>query len=92
MALDGIMIACMAKELNERIAGGRIAKIAQPEADALMLTIKNQKNTFKMFLSAGASLPLVYSACCSGSTSAAAASCPCPSRGWSGSSSWRSST
>ncbi|MCI9486202.1 MAG: fibronectin/fibrinogen-binding protein [Lachnospiraceae bacterium] len=60
MALDGIMIACMAKELNERIAGGRIAKIAQPEADALMLTIKNQKNTFKLFLSAGASLPLVY--------------------------------
>ena len=60
MALDGIMIACMAKELNERIAGGRIAKIAQPEADALMLTIKNQKDTFKLFLSAGASLPLVY--------------------------------
>ncbi|MCD2492687.1 NFACT family protein [Lacrimispora sp. NSJ-141] len=60
MALDGIVIACMAKEMKERITGGRIAKIAQPEADALMLTIKNQKDTWKLFLSAGASLPLVY--------------------------------
>ncbi len=60
MALDGIVIACMAKEMNERMTGGRITKIAQPEADALMLTIKNQKDTWKLFLSAGASLPLVY--------------------------------
>ncbi|MCI8505079.1 MAG: fibronectin/fibrinogen-binding protein [Lachnospiraceae bacterium] len=60
MALDGMVIACMAKEMKERITGGRITKIAQPEADALMLTIKNQKNTWKLFLSAGASLPLVY--------------------------------
>lgn len=60
MALDGIVIACMAKEMNERIVGGRISRIAQPEADALMLTIKNQKDTWKLFLSAGASLPLVY--------------------------------
>ncbi len=60
MALDGIVIACMAKEMRERIVGGRIAKIAQPEPDALMLTIKNQKDTWKLFLSAGASLPLVY--------------------------------
>lgn len=60
MALDGIVIASMAKEMNERILGGRITKIAQPEADALMLTIKNQKDTWKLFLSAGASLPLVY--------------------------------
>ena len=60
MALDGMVIACMAKEMKERITGGRITKIAQPETDALMLTIKNQKDTFKLFLSAGASLPLVY--------------------------------
>ncbi|MCI8464967.1 MAG: fibronectin/fibrinogen-binding protein [Lachnospiraceae bacterium] len=60
MALDGIAIACMAKEIKERIAGGRITKIAQPESDALMLTIKNQKDAWKLFLSAGASLPLVY--------------------------------
>lgn len=60
MALDGIVIACMAKELNERIVGGRISKIAQPETDALMLTIKNQKDTWKLFISACASLPLIY--------------------------------
>ena len=60
MALDGIVIACMAKEMREKIVGGRISRIAQPEADALMLTIKNQKDTWKLLLSANASLPLVY--------------------------------
>ena len=60
MALDGIAIACMAKEIRERLTGGKITRIAQPETDALMLTIKNQKDTWKLFVSAGASLPLVY--------------------------------
>ena len=33
MALDGIVIANMVKELNESILGGKINKIAQPEND-----------------------------------------------------------
>ena len=60
MALDGIVIANMAKELNETIAGGKIAKIAQPENDELLLTIKNQKTQYRLLISAGASLPLIY--------------------------------
>lgn len=59
MAFDGITIACLAKELNDTLAGGRIQKIAQPEKDELILTIK-QYNIYKLFLSADASLPLVY--------------------------------
>lgn len=31
MALDGIVIANMVKELNETVSGGKINKIAQPE-------------------------------------------------------------
>lgn len=60
MALDGIVIANMVQELNDTICGGKINKIAQPENDELMLTIKNQKNQFRLLISAGASLPLIY--------------------------------
>lgn len=60
MALDGITIACMTKELSDHLTGGRISKIQQPESDALMLTFKNQKETKKLFISSGASLPLIY--------------------------------
>lgn len=60
MALDGIVIANMVKEMNETILGGKINKIAQPEADELLLTIKNNKPQYRLLISAGASLPLIY--------------------------------
>lgn len=60
MALDGIVIANIVKELNTALTGGRINKIAQPEADELLLTIKTNRVQQRLFLSAGASLPLVY--------------------------------
>ena len=60
MAFDGIVIANIAKELNTHLSGGRINKIAQPEKDALLLTIKCGKTTERLFLSANASLPLIY--------------------------------
>lgn len=60
MALDGLVIAAMTKELNDRLIGGRISKIAQPENDELMLTIKNERKQHRLLLSAGASLPLIY--------------------------------
>lgn len=59
MAFDGITIANLAKELNDTLAGGRIQKVAQPEKDEIILTIK-QYDIYKLFLSADASLPLVY--------------------------------
>ena len=60
MALDGIVIHNLVYEMNEKITGGRISRIAQPEADELILTIKKEKDTHKLFLSASASLPLAY--------------------------------
>lgn len=60
MALDGITIAAMALELRRTVLGGRISKIAQPEPDELMLTIKNERKNYRLLLSAGASLPLIY--------------------------------
>ena len=60
MALDGIVIANMVKELNETVLGGKINKIAQPENDELLITIKNNKTQYRLLISAGASLPLIY--------------------------------
>lgn len=61
MALDGIVIANVIQELREALLGGRINKIAQPEKDELILTIKGQaREPHKLLLSAGAGLPLIY--------------------------------
>ncbi|MGI6017265.1 MAG: Rqc2 family fibronectin-binding protein [Marvinbryantia sp.] len=60
MALDGIVMSALVRELDRSLRGGRINKIAQPEPDELMLTIKNERTTYRLLLSAGASLPLVY--------------------------------
>lgn len=60
MAFDGVTIANIVHELNKELIGGRLAKIAQPESDELLLTIKTTLGQKKLFISADASLPLVY--------------------------------
>lgn len=60
MAFDGVTIACIVKELNDTCLGGRLYKIAQPENDELLLTIKTGNGQHRLLLSADASLPLVY--------------------------------
>ena len=60
MAFDGVTIAGITKELNDSLLGGRIYKIAQPENDELLLTIKVNSGQKRLFISAGASLPLIY--------------------------------
>lgn len=68
MAFDGIVIANLVKELNETVINGRISKIAQPENDELLLTIKTSRTEtdnvkggqVRLLLSASPSLPLIY--------------------------------
>lgn len=69
MAFDGIMIAGLVHELKQELLEARITKIAQPEADQLLLTIKNSKKTKdgntirtqnRLVISANPSLPLLY--------------------------------
>ncbi|MGN0152043.1 MAG: NFACT family protein [Wujia sp.] len=64
MALDGIAIAGIVSELKNKLVGGRIYKIYQPEVDEICLVIKNRtaagNTTEKLVLSADASLPLMY--------------------------------
>ena len=60
MALDGIAVANIVNEMNASLAGARISKIAQPEADEIMLTVKTMAGQRRLLISASASLPLIY--------------------------------
>ncbi len=60
MAFDGVTIANVVYELNKELAGGRLYKIAQPENDELLLTVKTSEGQKRLFISADASLPLIY--------------------------------
>ena len=51
MAFDGITIAAMVQELHQNLDGGRFNKIAQPEADALMITGKGANGRCGLFCS-----------------------------------------
>ncbi len=59
MALDGITVAALAAEIREKCLGGRITRIAEPEANEILLTVRSTEQ-YRLLLSADPSLPLVY--------------------------------
>ena len=64
MALDGVFISGLVNELNTKLLGGRIYKIYQPEVDELCIVVKSRtedgNSTYRLVISASASLPLMY--------------------------------
>lgn len=60
MAFDGIVVANLVSDLRKELLNGRITKIAQPETDELLLTIKAPAGQRRLYISASASLPLIY--------------------------------
>lgn len=60
MAFDGVTIAGIVSELKDKLVGNRIYKIAQPEKDELILTVKGSCGQVRVLMSADASLPLLY--------------------------------
>lgn len=64
MAFDGVFLSGIISELKNRLLGGRIYKIYQPEPDELSLVIKKKtldgNTTNRLLISAGAGLPLMY--------------------------------
>lgn len=60
MAFDGVVISNIVRDMRERLLGGRIYKIYQPEADEINMVVKNLGTTFRVMLNASATLPLVY--------------------------------
>lgn len=43
MAFDGMVVANLTSDFSQKLTGGKISKIAQPEKDELLFTIKTTK-------------------------------------------------
>lgn len=50
MPFDGIVTACVARDLSNTLAGGKIEKIYQPEQDEIVLSVHRDKEKYKVFL------------------------------------------
>ncbi|MBE5952728.1 MAG: fibronectin/fibrinogen-binding protein [Lachnospiraceae bacterium] len=64
MAFDGIFVSALVAELSDKLIGGRIYKIYQPEVDEICLVVKNRTEegniTHRLVISADAGIPLIY--------------------------------
>ena len=60
MALDGIAISALVKELNEKLVGARIDKIHQPERDEIIMHIRKIGENCKLLLCANPTFPRVH--------------------------------
>jgi len=60
MALDGVLLSGVARELSQRIIHGRVERVLQPEADEVHLLIRNEGTNLRLLLSASASHPRVH--------------------------------
>lgn len=59
MPLDGIVVRNIVDELNEKIIGGKIDRIAQPEIDEIILSIRKNRENYKLLLSSSPVYPRV---------------------------------
>ncbi len=52
MPMDGVMLGFVARELKEKLVGGRVDKLTQPEKDEIILTIRNQGENRMLLITA----------------------------------------
>ncbi len=57
MAFDGILIHHLCSDIREKIVGGRIDKIHQPESDELSILIRGYSENFQLFISIESAMP-----------------------------------
>ncbi|CDC20710.1 putative RNA-binding protein snRNP like protein [Eubacterium sp. CAG:274] len=57
MAFDGITVSAIKAEIEDKILGGRIDKIYQPEKDEIILGIRSMGQAYKLLLTSNASNP-----------------------------------
>ncbi len=60
MALDGITVASIVSELNQKLIGGRIDKIYQPLTDEIIFTVRSIGQNYKVLVSANSSHPRIH--------------------------------
>ena len=52
MSLDGLTLGFIARELAEKLIGGRVDKVQQPEKDMVVLTIRSGGQNHKLLINA----------------------------------------
>ncbi len=60
MAFDGIITMAVARELQEKLALGKIEKVYQPEADELVFNIHTKQGNVKLYASANSASARVH--------------------------------
>lgn len=60
MSLDGITTHFLAKELNDRLTGGRIDKIYQPDRYDIILLVRQKSKNYRVLMSANPSGPRIH--------------------------------
>ena len=60
MALDGAVISALCKELSQKLTGGRIDKIHQPEKDELIISVRCYGGAYKLLICANPSFPRIH--------------------------------
>ena len=53
MPLDAVTIGALTRELNDRIAGGKIDKVQQPERDMLIVSLRAKGKNLRLLMAAG---------------------------------------
>lgn len=60
MPFDGIVTKCIVNELNDLLAGGRVEKVFQPEADEVVLLVRSKSQNYRLVASANANYPRLH--------------------------------
>lgn len=60
MALDGIYLYSIVKELKDSIIDAKIDKINQPEKDEVILTLRKDRKNIKLLISASSRFPRIH--------------------------------
>jgi predicted ribosome quality control (RQC) complex YloA/Tae2 family protein len=60
LPFDGVVAKCVVEELTEKLAGGRVEKIYQPEADEILLSVRARNENYKLIMSASSNYPRVH--------------------------------
>ncbi len=60
MALDTLVIKALVDELSDKLTGGRIDKIHQPERDELFINVRTYEKNYKLVISASPSYPRIH--------------------------------
>ena len=60
MALDGILLNCILAELEDKIIGGRIDRVYQPERDEIHIVIRQNNQDRKLLISSSPNYPRIH--------------------------------